>query len=147
MYRFLERNFENHVVPYVIVNSHDLTYDYLFNLGEEFKNKVTIEGLVISDFDVPYNFDTACFGYNQIAFKFQDEVKISKIKHIEWTMSKHGAYIPVVVIEPIELEGTTVQRITGYNAKWVRDMKIESGKYVAVRKSNMIIPQIMEVIE
>lgn len=146
LYNFLKKNFEQ-IVPYIITeNDSTLTYEYLESIKNEFEKQVTVDGLVLTSDFVPYDENTKCFKYDQVAFKFQDEIKITKVKFIEWTMSKHGAYIPVVVIEPIELEGTTVKRVTGYNAKWIKDMKIESDKYVAVRKSNCIIPQIMEVI-
>lgn len=136
------------VVPYYPVLYDNLIEETLIKLKEEFEQEVIIDGLVITSYVVDYNIETKCYNYNQVAYKFQDEVKIAKVKHIEWTASKHNAYIPVIVFEePIELEGTKVKRATGYNAKWVKDMKIKSGSIVAVRKANQIIPQIIEVIE
>lgn len=136
------------VVPYYPVLYDNLIEETLIKLKEEFEQEVVIDGLVITSYVVDYNIETKCYNYNQVAYKFQDEVKIAKVKHIEWTASKHNAYIPVIVFEePIELEGTKVKRATGYNAKWVKDMKIKSGSIVAVRKANQIIPQIVEVIE
>ena len=115
-------------------------------LNQQFKLKANIDGLVITDYILPRNGQTKGFNYQQIAYKFQDEIKITKVKWVEWTQSKHGVYVPVVVIEPIELEGTTVKRASGYNAQWIIDMGIKENAMVAVRKSNMIIPQIIEVI-
>lgn len=134
--------------PYCPVVYEKLTEETLIKLKEDFEQEVVIDGLVITSNIVDYNIETKCYNYHQVAYKFQDEVKIAKVKHIEWTASKHNAYIPVIVFEePIELEGTKVKRATGYNAKWVKDMKIKSGSIVAVRKANQIIPQIIEVIE
>jgi DNA ligase (NAD+) len=144
LYKWLELNFD-FVAPHTEININENAF---LKLKEEYENQVTIDGLVITDTVVAFDEQSKCFNYNQVAWKFQDEVKIAVVKCIEWTMSKHNAYIPVVVFEePIELEGTQVQRATGYNAKWIKDMKIVSGSIVAVRKANMIIPQIIEVIK
>lgn len=118
----------------------------LIELKEKFEKIVVIDGLVITAETVGYDAKTKAFKYNQLAYKFQDEMKATKVLRIEWTMSKHQAYIPVVVFEPIELEGTTVQRASGYNAAWIQKMNIQEGSIVFVRKSNQIIPQIMEIL-
>ena len=102
-------------------------------------------GVVLTDTKI--RLDKEVFQYNQYAFKFQDEIKISTVVGIEWTLSKNSAYIPVVCIEPLELEGTTVKRVTGYNAKYIKDSGIKTGSIVAVCKANQIIPKIVEVIE
>lgn len=144
LYKWLELNFE-YVAPHTELSVNE---EELLRLKDEYESQVTMDGLVITNPVVNCNIETKCFEYEQVAWKFQDEIKIAVVKCIEWTMSKHNAYIPVVVFEePIELEGTQVQRATGYNAKWIKDMGIKSGSVVAVRKSNMIIPQIIEVIE
>lgn len=135
-----------HLVPYHIMSCMDLSDEVLEYLNQQFKLKANIDGLVITDYILPRNGQTKGFNYQQIAYKFQDEIKITKVKWVEWTQSKHGVYVPVVVIEPIELEGTTVKRASGYNAQWIIDMGIKENAMVAVRKSNMIIPQIIEVI-
>lgn len=150
LYAWLEDNFK-YVAPHCIssiVVKDCASKDSLFaSIRDEFKKSVVIDGLVISNLNVPYNENNHTYCYNQIAFKFDDEVKIATVKHIEWTASKHNAYIPVVVFEePIELEGTQVTRATGYNAKWVMDMGIKAGSVVAVRKSHQIIPEIIEVL-
>lgn len=145
-YSWLQQNFE-YVAPN-IDSAIGVTEDELIYIKHSFEKQVTMDGLVISASNVNFDFSTNCYIYNQVAWKFQDEIKIAKVKHIEWTISKNNAYIPVVVFEkPIELEGTQVQRATGYNAKWIKDMNIQSGTLVAVKKSNMIIPTIIEVIK
>lgn len=143
LYSWLMQNFRC-VAPFTQVAVCEAV---LITLKEQWEKLVVLDGLVITQNNVAFNTETKNYNYNQIAWKFQDDIKIAKVKHIEWTLSKHNAYIPVVVFEqPIELEGTQVQRATGYNAKWIKDMGIMSGVYVAVRKANMIIPEIIEVI-
>lgn len=150
LYTWLEDNFK-HVAPHVISSlmAEDCASEncLLAGLRDLYKEQVVIDGLVISNLCVPFNTEKHTYEYNQIAFKFDDEVKIATVKQIEWTASKHNAYIPVVVFEEsIELEGTQVIRATGYNAKWIMDMGIKAGSVVAVRKSHQIIPEIIEVL-
>lgn len=149
LYQWLSYNFGNYVVPYEFISyiTEEDFYGKFLKLKEEFETKVNIDGLVITNDIIHYNNNTSCFEYKQIAFKFQDEIKITTVKCVEWTQSKHSAYIPVVVIEPIELEGTTVKRVTGYNAKYIMDMNIKEGSTVAVCKCNQIIPKIVEVLD
>lgn len=136
----------NYVVPYTYLFDSDIDNTVLLNLREKYSEDLPIDGLVITK-DIVEIDNRGVNKYKQIAFKFQDEIKIAIVKHIEWTMSKHNAYIPVVVFEePIELEGTQVKKATGYNAKWILDMNIHKGSVVVVRKAHQIIPQIVEVI-
>lgn len=145
LYTFLKSNFSL-VAPNTFEKLSKDNYEFILkNLKSKYETLVNIDGLVITEPKVTQNND-GVYNYNQKAFKFEDEVKISTVHHIEWTLSKNQAYIPVVCIEPIELEGTTVKRVTGYNAKWIKDMKIEQGSIVAVRKANQIIPQIIKVL-
>lgn len=146
-YQWLTDNF-SFVAPYIHCDLDSLSENKLIELKNNFESSVVLDGLVITNYNVGFDTETKIYLYNQVAWKFQDEIKIATVKHIEWTASKHNAYIPVVVFEtPIELEGTQVKRATGYNAKWIQDMKIKSGSIVAVRKANQIIPEIIEVVK
>lgn len=143
-YTWLCENFNGKVVPHDYVRlKEENFYNYLDNIREKYSAYVSMDGLVLSvmSHDTDYNYNI-----KQAAFKFQDEIKVTKVIYVEWTMSKHGAYIPVVCIEPIELEGTTVQRVSGYNANWIVTQNIKKDSIVAVRKANQIIPQIVSVL-
>ena len=145
-YQWLADNF-SFVAPYIHCDLNSISETKLIELKNSFESSVVLDGLVITSYNIGFDAKTKTYTYNQVAFKFQDEVKIAEVDHIEWTMSKHSAYIPVVVFkESIELEGTQVKKATGYNAKWIKDMGIHAGSVVAVRKANQIIPEIMEVI-
>lgn len=119
----------------------------LKSLHREWSQKWPIDGVVISKDELQHNVFTNEIKQTAVAWKFQEEIKITTVKHIEWTMSKNSCYIPVVVFEPIELAGTTVQRATAFNAKFVKDNDICEGTVIAVAKRGEIIPQIMEVIK
>lgn len=85
---------------------------------------------------------------NGIAYKFKDEAVESTLKDIEWTMGKTGVLTPTAVFEPVEIEGTMVERASLHNLSimyglWGRTW--HSGLTVSVVKANQIIPQIIAV--
>jgi len=82
---------------------------------------------------------------SQIAFKFYDEEVESKLRDIEWTMGKTGQLTPTAVFDPVEIDGTTVERASLHNVSIMTELlgfNPYIGQKVWVKKSNMIIPQI-----
>lgn len=141
-YDMLRQNFPIFTVPHKVfnINTDINTYKEFMDSYSDFP----CDGVVLSCPTIDNN--NGIYTYHQIALKFQDEVAATTVKYIEWTMSKNQIYVPVVVFEPIELEGTTVQRASGYNAKFIVENNIHKGSVVFVKKANKIIPKIVEVI-
>lgn len=82
-----------------------------------------------------------------VAFKVNKEGVMTTVKSIEWKTSKNGNIKPVVILEPIYIDGTTVSRATGYNWRYLNDNKIGVGSKVKIIKAGEIIPKIIEIIE
>lgn len=80
-----------------------------------------------------------------IAFKMDMEFAISKVIDVEWNLSKHGKLKPLVLIEPVSLNATTVKAATGNNAAYIKHHKLGPGCEVKIKKSGEIIPKIVEV--
>lgn len=82
------------------------------------------------------------------AFKTNQGVGVTTLVGIDWgTPSANGKFTPVGILEPIQLCGTTVKRVTLCNISYIERLKIEIGKKVKIRKSGDIIPQILEVLD
>ncbi len=119
---------------------------------EDFEKKienydVPSDGLVIVYDDIAYGQSlgtTAKFPRDSIAFKWEDEVRETVLKEIEWSPSRTGLINPVAIFEPVELEGTTVSRASVHNISILRGLKLGIGDRITVYKANMIIPQIAE---
>ena len=90
---------------------------------------------------------------NAIAYKFYDETYVSYLQDIEWTMGRTGVLTPVAVFDPIDIDGSTVERASLHNISVLRETlacELQSGdiyypikgQQVEVYKANMIIPQI-----
>ena len=82
------------------------------------------------------------------AFKINQGVGVTTLIDIDWgTPSANGKFTPVGILDPIQLCGTTVKRVTLNNISYMEKMGIEVGKKVRIRKSGDIIPQILEVLD
>ena len=105
------------------------------------------DGLVVTYDDIAYGQSlgrTAKFPRDSIAFKWQDEIRETKLLKIEWSPSRTGLINPVAVFEPVELEGSTVSRASVHNLSIMKALKLGIGDTITVYKANMIIPQIAQ---
>jgi DNA ligase (NAD+) len=82
-----------------------------------------------------------------IAIKFPPKEAITTIKSISWQYGKSGAVTPVAVMEPVDLDGSTVSRAALFNYTYLKNMGAYPGAQVAIAKSGDIIPQILRVIK
>jgi len=73
------------------------------------------------------------------------EAKLTKVLEVEWNASSTGKLIPRVKIEPVSLGGSTINYVTGVNARRVTDWKIGPGATVVLRKGGDVIPVIDSV--
>lgn len=82
----------------------------------------------------------------RMALKWEDETYPTTLKYIDWTIGKFGTLTPTAVFEPVEIDGSIVERASLHNISVMKDLGIKtSGQTVYVYKSNMIIPQIDSV--
>lgn len=133
------------VVEHYLVNEKNILdrIEYFYTHIEN--NPYPSDGLVLTYEDTNYGKSlgrTSKFPRDSIAFKWQDEIKETTIKEVEWSCSRTGLINPVAIFEPVELEGTTVTRASLHNVSIVKSLKIGIGDTVEVYKANMIIPQI-----
>lgn len=108
---------------------------------------VPSDGLVLTFDDIAYGRSlgrTAKFPKDSIAFKWEDEIKETKLIEIEWSASRTGLINPVAIFEPVELEGTTVARASIHNISIMENLELGIGDTITVYKANMIIPQIAD---
>ena len=83
---------------------------------------------------------------NALAFKFYDDTYTTRLLDIEWTMGRTGVLTPVAIFEPVDIDGSTVERASLHNISVMAGIFSPLGphKYqeIEVFKANMIIPQI-----
>lgn len=126
--------------------------DTILEAVEEFAAKiedydVPSDGLVLVYDDIEYGLSlgaTSKFPRDSIAFKWEDELRETVLREIEWSPSRTGLINPVAIFEPVELEGSTVSRASVHNISIMKALKLGIGDHITVYKANMIIPQIAE---
>ena len=112
-----------------------------------------IDGAVIKFNDCAYGRslgETTHHFKNALAYKFYDETYQTSLLDIEWTMGRTGVLTPVAVFEPIDVDGSTVERASLHNVSILNETLHGwgyKGQKVEVFKANMIIPQIASAEE
>jgi DNA ligase (NAD+) len=81
----------------------------------------------------------------KMAFKFKSEAKEAPLIRIEWNISRNGVFTPVGIIEPTDLSGALVSRVTLHNFGNVKNNNLKSGDIIKVIRSGEVIPKFEEV--
>ena len=154
------RNYGFNVVPYEFYPawdaadnkvSLDITIDHLKFTAEKYG--YPIDGAVAKFNSISYGKslgETSHHFKNAMAYKFYDETYETVMKKIEWTMGRTGVLTPVAVFEPIDIEGSTIERANLHNLSVLRETlhgRGWEGQKIEVFKANMIIPQIASAEE
>ena len=91
--------------------------------------------------------ETAHHPRYKMAFKFEGEKKTTLLKKIKWQVSRNGLLTPVGEIEPIEISGAKVSRVTLHNYGVVRDHNLKSGDIIEIIRSGEVIPKFLRTLE
>lgn len=119
--------------------------DYFISLAAE--KHLPQDGVVFKFEDVEYGKSlgsTEHHNRNGVAFKVKNDSVETTLKDIEFTMGKTGVLTPTAVFEPVEIEGSTVERASLHNISVMRELipRPFRGQKIGVFKANLIIPQL-----
>lgn len=82
-----------------------------------------------------------------VAYKFPAQQKTTEVVDIEVTVGRTGALTPNALLEPVEVDGSTVSRATLHNEDEVKKKDVRIGDTVLIQKAGDIIPEIVRVIK
>lgn len=105
-----------------------------------------IDGLVVSS-DLPYRRCTFGFPKNQKAFKMNSDGVETTVKDIFWEIGRIKRFTPVIIIEPVTIKGSVINRVSGHNARWLIERKIGKNAVITVTKAGDVIPYIDMVVK
>ncbi len=130
-----------------IMKAEDITFDLLLDFKKQRDKdaEYEIDGLVLS-IDLA-DLEETEKNPHMIAFKPQNETRDVNVIGIDWQPSKYGILTPVVIYEPVFLDGAVLEKATAHNAKYVVDSGIGEGSIVRIKRSGGTIPYIMEVLK
>jgi DNA ligase (NAD+) len=82
-----------------------------------------------------------------IAYKFPARQVTTLVRELEINVGRTGTITPVAILEPVDVSGTTVSRVSLHNWDQVARLGIGTGDRVLIEKAGEIIPQVLEVRE
>jgi DNA ligase (NAD+) len=142
------------IVPYQVLTGSVMTNSLIEEVIKEIQERAKlygypIDGAVFKFADCAYGRslgETTHHFKNALAFKFYDDTYTTRLLDIEWTMGRTGVLTPVAIFEPVDIDGSTVERASLHNISVMSGIFSPLGphKYqeIEVFKANMIIPQI-----
>ena len=106
-----------------------------------------IDGMVIKS-DIPNALkvfgETGHHPKNMVAYKFPSQGVWTKLVDVVYQTGRTGKVTPVGIIEPTELMGSTITRVTLHNEGIMDALKVSKGCDVYLIKANDVIPAIIE---
>lgn len=143
------------LVPYISNPGKDTGLNFISN--EEIIQTLTkeieeysypIDGIVFKFNNVEYGLSlgkTSHHFKNAIAYKFYDEAYPTELLDIEWGLGRTGVLTPVAIFNPIDIDGSTVERASLHNISVMEELSggfERKGDILHIIKSNQIIPQV-----
>ena len=141
-------------VNFKLIPLQHITEDMLLSLFKEWSSDFEIDGLIleVNDLHLQEKLGRETSTNNPVwarAFKhdsFEQRAE-TEVIGISWNISKQGLLKPILHVNPIRLDGVTVSNVTGNNARFVKDMGLGVGAKVVIKRSGMVIPLIVDVLE
>lgn len=134
------------IVPYLIYFEDTVENRVMLLKNTAKELEYPIDGLVMTYNDIAYGESLGTTGHHpkhSLAYKFYDDIYTTRLLDVEFTMGKTGILTPTAVFEPVEIDGTVVERASLHNLSIMRELGIEFiGQEINVYKANQIIPQI-----
>ena len=141
-------------VPYHVCGILDLSEELLISLFKEWSEEYEIDGIIleVNNLNTQNSLGRETSSGNPVfarAFKHEsfEQSAETEVLYIEWNISKNSLLKPVAIVKPINLDGVVVSRCTLNNARFVKDMGIGIGAKVVIRRSGLVIPKIVDVLE
>jgi DNA ligase (NAD+) len=136
------------VVPYRLYSSWNAFLDLSPTSLHRYEQGYPVDGMVISAMRpevqiIPHG---VAVHYPSVAVKYPDASAVTTVKDVCWQVTRTRRLVPVALVEPVQLADATVRRVTLHNVMWARERGIGIGASVAIVRSHMVIPRIVEVL-
>ena len=147
---FSENGFKEIFESKKVTNKQELE-NYLKELSEKRDSlNFVIDGAVlkIDDLEIHKKLGyTSKFPKWANAFKFPSDKSITKLVDIEWQVGRTGVLTPVAHLEPVNVGGVTVSRVSVYNSNEVERLNLKKNSRVVIARRGDVIPKIEEVLK
>lgn len=75
-----------------------------------------------------------------IAYKWTVEMASTKLIDVKWQVGRTGKLTPVGILEPVEVEGTTISNVNLNNMDFIREKQVAIGGYYFIYRGGSVIP-------
>ncbi|MBI2975051.1 MAG: NAD-dependent DNA ligase LigA [Deltaproteobacteria bacterium] len=82
-----------------------------------------------------------------IAYKFQGDSGVTILRDVEWSVARTGVITPVGIVEPVELSGAFVSRVSLHNLGLMKKLGLSKGAKVMMMRRGGVIPNLESVVE
>ena len=152
MEKFDKLNQMKFLIPEVILHKNEKKIEEVLKSAQEFmsEGEFQIDGVVFSYNDLFIHEELGATAHHpryKMAFKFQGEAKNTKIRKLTWQVSRNGILTPIAEVEPVELSGAKISRVTLHNYGMVKQFKLKKNDEIQIIRSGEVIPKFMDVIE
>jgi DNA ligase (NAD+) len=139
-------------IPEVGVHNNSKSIVHTIDNAREFMSEgdYQIDGLVFTYNKMSHHEELGETSHHpryKMAFKFQGESKTTKLKEIIWSVSRNGILTPVGEVEPVELSGAMIGRVTLHNYGMVLQYNLKTGDEIEIIRSGEVIPKFLSVVK
>lgn len=121
-------------------------------LHDRFDDEYKIDGVVIevNEYEIREKLGRLPNGNPAYAIAFKREewcdVYQTRVTGIELGVGKSGTINPVILVDPVEINGATVSRVTGYNMAYMFDKRICQGALIEITRGGDVIPKHLKTL-
>ena len=84
---------------------------------------------------------------HSMAVKYPAEQIETTLKDIEFNVGRTGSITIVGILDPVQLSGTSVKRVSLHNFKFIKEMGLKLNSKILIQKSGDIIPYVVKKTE
>lgn len=130
------------------INS-DIALKRLYERFEDYRNnkcRFALDGIVLKPIDHMRKNDlTEIRPKDCVAIKFIPMLQETEVVDIEWTTGKTNELRPVIIVNPVTMDGKTITRASAHNYGYLLNNKISIGTKVILSLAGDIIPFIYKI--
>ena len=82
---------------------------------------------------------------DSMAYKTITDTATTKVKGINWRLTRTSKLVPTLQIEPVYLSGATISNVLAHNYQYVKDNNIGLNTEIEIVRSGEVIPYILDV--
>lgn len=107
-----------------------------------------VDGIVIKVDDLVYGESlgySARYPHSAIAYKFQSEEGVSRLRDVHWEAGRTGVLTPVAIIDQVTISGVKITSVNLHNLSEMNRLGLTRDCEIIVTRAGEVIPKIVKV--